>query len=218
VIESEFSAESSPPSSEFPWPPREDDSVPNSLAATWQQSVFHPAWFFRRMPREFDFGWVLGYYIIIGVAAGGISLFWEMVLGPSLAERWLPAGALPSAQSPIIDFLLSPLFLLMALYIGSAVVHLFLLILRGANHGYGTSLRVFCFSAGPQLFAIVPFIGVPVGGIWSMVLTVIGLREAHQTTTGKALFAVLIPTFLLVFLAMLVLLAGALIGLGKAVG
>lgn len=214
MIESEFQAEPSP-TPEFPWPPREDDSVLTALATTWKESVFHPTDFFRRMPREFDFGWVLGYYLIVGVAAAGLTLFWTMVLGPSLMERLWPNTLQPA--NPIVDFLLSPLFMLMGLFIGAAVIHLFLLMFRGARHGFGTTLRVFCFSAGPFLFEVVPFLGAPVGGIWSLVMTVIGLREAHETSTGKVVAAVLVPMFFMLLLAGLLFIAAAVVGLDRAV-
>lgn len=168
------------------------------------------------MPREFGFGWVLGYYLVIGVVGAGISLFWHMVLGPPPLQRWLPASA-ANASNPVIDFLLSPLWLLLGLYIAAGVVHLFLLLVRGARHGFGPTLRVFCFSAGPQLFNVIPYVGPPVGGIWSLVLTVIGLRETHETTTGRALAAVLIPLVLLAGLAVLLFIAAAILGLGRAV-
>ncbi len=167
------------------------------------------------MPTEFDFGWVLSYYLIIGVVAAGISLFWEMLLGPSLAERWLPSSA-SDAGNPFVDFLLSPLWLLLGLYLVAAVIHVVLLVLRGANQGYSATLRVFCFSAGPQLFGVVPFIGPAVGGVWSLVITVIGLREAHKTSTGKAVTAVLLPTVFLLLLAVLLVIAGLLAGLTVA--
>ena len=167
------------------------------------------------MPTEFDFGWVLGYYLIVGVVAAGISLFWEMLLGPPLTERWLPAGAAEPGR-PFVDFLLSPLWLLIGLYIVAAVVHVVLLVVRAANQGYNVTLRVFCFSAGPQLFTIVPFIGPAVGGIWTLVITVIGLREAHKTSTGKAVAAVLLPTFFLLVLAILLVIAGLVAGLTVA--
>lgn len=211
----DFQADPSSPTAEFPWPPRADDSVINALATTWKQSVFQPADFFRRMPREFDFGWVLGYYLIVGVVAGGISLFWRMLLGPSLFERLAPASMRAAGGNPIVDFLLSPLFLLLGLFIATAVVHVCLLVLRGAKHGFGTSLRVFCYSAGPQLFCIVPFVGAAVGGIWSLVVTVIGLREAHETSTGKAVTSILLPLFFFMTLVILMVIAGTLVGLGQ---
>lgn len=195
MIDSEYQPELSNNTASFPWPPRDGDSPIDAIATTWKESVFSPAQFFRRMPREFDFGWVLGYYLIMGVVAAGINLFWRMLLGPSLIERYMPDGATPA--NPVSDFLMSPLMLVIALFIAAGVVHLFLLMFRGAKHGFGTTTRVFCFSSGAGLFAVVPVVGPLVGGVWTLVLTVIGLREAHETSTGKAVASLLVPFFLL---------------------
>jgi hypothetical protein len=214
VIDSDLQSDSSNNTSNFPWPPRETDSVLDALATTWKESVFHPTSFFRRMPREFDFGWVIGYYMLIGIVTAGITLFWQMVLGPSPWQRiLLNQGG--DAGSPFVDFLLSPLLLLVGLLLAAGIVHLFLLMVRGAQHGFGTTLRVFCFSIGPQIFCVVPFVGAAVGGFWSLVITVIGLREAHETTTGRALAGLLIPLFLLVLLAGLLMMAMFVAGVGS---
>ncbi|HSL70647.1 MAG TPA: YIP1 family protein, partial [Longimicrobiales bacterium] len=55
-----------------------------------------------------------------------------------------------------------------------------------------------------------------VGVVWSIVLIVIGLREAHHTTTARAVLAVVIPIGLLLALVvvatMLVLLGIIVVG------
>jgi hypothetical protein len=205
VIDSEYQPELNDNTPSFPWPPRDGESPIDALASTWKESVFSPAHFFRRMPREFDFGWVLGYYLIVGVVAAGINLFWRMLLGPSLIERFMPNGQAPA--NPITEFLMSPLMLVIALFIAAGVVHLFLLMFGGAKHGFSTTARVFCFSSGPGLFAVVPFVGPFVGGIWTLVMTVIGLREAHETSTGKAIASLLVPFVLLSMLMLFVFFA-----------
>ncbi len=211
MIESEYQ-ENVQPSAPFPWPPPENESVLEALARTWKESVFEPKSFFARMPREFGFGWVLVYYLIIGVLSAGISLFWEMMLGPSLLERWLTQdGVQPT--SPVVDFLLSPLWLIIGLYIVAGIIHVCLLIVRGARHGFGATARVIAYSGGPQLFSIVPFVGPVVGGIWSLVITIIGLREAHESTTGRAIAALAIPFALLLILTLLIVAAAFILGL-----
>ena len=162
------------------------------------------------MPREFGLAWAIGYYLIIGVIVAGVNLFWEMVLGPSsLYERFFPTA---EPGSPIVDFLLTPLMLFVGLWVMTGIVHLFLLMLRAGKNEFGTTARVFCYSIGPTVFDIVPFIGPPVGAIWSLVITIIGLREAHETTTGRAVAAILLPLFLLLILFALLFLAGLAIG------
>jgi hypothetical protein len=209
VIESGDQVTSSATPSDFPWPPRENESFLDTLAMTWKESVFHPTSFFRRMPRDISLGSALAYYFTMGIIAAGLSLFWRMVLGGSFIDRLYPDAA---SENPFVDFLLSPILLILALYIGAGVMHLFLLLFRGSKHGFGTTLRVVCMSEGPQLFNIVPFLGPIIGGIWILVLYVIGLREAHETTTGKAVAAILVPVGLVVILGILLALVVILIG------
>ena len=183
----------------FPWPPRDAESVLGAAGRTWRESVFDAASFFRRMPEDAPLGPALVYLIGVTVLASGIQLFWDMLL---LAVRppGEGTGALFAPASPLqalITFFLSPLIMLGALFVGAGIWHLLLRIFGGAKGGFGTTARVFAYAQGPQLFAIVPFLGTLIGAVWGLVIAVIGLREAHRTTTGKALAAVLIPLVLL---------------------
>ena len=210
MIDSDFEAAPSNSTPDFPWPPRENDSILEAAVTTWKESLFHPTSFFRRMPREFDFGWVLGYYLVVGVIGAGLSLFWQMVLGPSpLAGMFMPEA---EPGNPVVEFLLSPLILFVVLWVVSGIVHLFLLMFGARKYGYLTTTRVFCFSSGPTLFEVVPFIGPVVGSTWSLVITIIGLREAHETTTGRAVAAVFVPVFFLLILLGLIFIVGFMAG------
>jgi hypothetical protein len=209
VIESDDPVTSSDTPPDFPWPPRENESLLDAAAMTWKESVFHPTSFFRRMPRESSLGWALGYYLVMGIIGAGLSLFWRMVFGRSILDRLYPDAA---SDSAFVDFLLSPILLLAGLYLAAGVIHLFLVIFQGRKYPFGTTLRVGCYSEGPQLFYIVPFLGPVVGGIWILVLWVIGVREAHETTTGKALASILVPMFLFVMLAVILFIIALLVG------
>ena len=67
-------------------------------------------------------------------------------------------------------------------------------------------------SAGPAVYTVVPILGPAVGAVWSLVILVLGLREAHRTTTGRAAAMVLIPlvgiVMVLALLIVLLVLAG----------
>jgi hypothetical protein len=194
----------------FPWPPREGVSAFDAFVSTWRESCFHPTSFFRRMPRSGGYGAVLTYYLVLGVVVAGIELFWRSVLGFSLSERLMNEDS--SRVNDIVQFLLSPLILILALYAVAGVCHLLLLMLRGATHGFETSSRVFAFSYGPSLANAIPILGGPISFVWMTVLAIIGLREAHQTEGSKAAVAVLIPLFLLLGLLVFVVLAAIMVG------
>ena len=198
----------------FPWPPPEGASVVEAFVNTWRASVFQPTAFFRRMPREADYGAVIVYYLVVSVVAAGCQLFWHMVLPPVSYGPLLEfMKQQESAAGAVVSFLITPVLALSALYIVAGVTHVMLLLVHGEKHGFDPTTRAVAFSHGPALFAIVPYLGNFVAFFWTILLVIIGLREAHETSTGKAATAVLVPLFLLVVLGVLVTLAVLAMGL-----
>lgn len=165
------------------------------------------------MPREDGYGAVLVYYLIIGVIASGVNLFWTSVFHYSgLTSMFMPDMAVDS-MSGVVEFLLSPLLLVLTLYMVSGICHLCLLMTGGARHGFRTTSRVFAFAYSPALLGVIPVLGNFVGFFWMIVLAIIGLREAHETTTGKAAVGVLLPTFFFCTLLIIAFTIAALTGL-----
>ncbi|MDX1673907.1 MAG: YIP1 family protein [Longimicrobiales bacterium] len=178
----------------FPWPPPEDGPILPAFAAAWKGATFDPGRFFAGTPRDRGTGPALLYYLSIGILVAGATLFWDSLpfyAGSAMSESWADLGY--GTVSPLVRFLLAPAFLLAGLFLSSGVVHVLLLIFSGAEHGYGTTLRVFCYANSPTLFGIVPIVGTLVGAVWSLAISIIGLREAHETDGWKAALAVLIP-------------------------
>jgi hypothetical protein len=61
-------------------------------------------------------------------------------------------------------------------------------------------LRVLAYSAVTSLVSWVPFIG-GILSLYGIYLGIVGIREVHNTTTGKAAVVVLITAVILLFLA-----------------
>ncbi|MGH7551759.1 MAG: YIP1 family protein [Longimicrobiales bacterium] len=185
-----------PPS--FPWPPEENGSIAEAFVRTWREGVFHPTAFFRAMPRTRGIGEALLYYLPVGVVAAGISLFWRVVLGPvDFGGNEALARFARETNTPLQGFLLSPLYLLLLLFVAAAVIHVCLKLLGAAHHGFRTTVRVLCFAYSPALLEIIPRLGGLIATIWMTIIAIIGLREAQETTTGRAAAAVLMPVILL---------------------
>jgi hypothetical protein len=92
--------------------------------------------------------------------------------------------------------IVAPVFVLIAVFIWSAILHLFLMLVGGANTGFASTVRVVCYTGTVQVLQVVPFCGGMIGGIWALVLYIIGLAIAHRTTQGKAALAALLPIVL----------------------
>jgi hypothetical protein len=94
----------------------------------------------------------------------------------------------------IIYAVLSPLLVAFGLFLCSAILHLCLMLVGGANRSFETTFRVVCFTGGSaNLFSMIPVCGGFIAFVYSIVLYCIGLSRAHPTTTGKALLAIFLP-------------------------
>ena len=194
----------------FPWPPPEEGPILTALGATWKGATFDPGRFFAGTPRDGGTGAALVYYLALGILVAGVSLFWSAILLPDAAgEASLMAQLGVQPINPLVRFLLAPAILLFALFVSAGVVHVLLLIFDGATHGFGTTVRVFCYAYSPAIFGLVPIIGPLVGGVWSVVLAIIGLREAHEASAWKPAVAVLTPLVGVMILTILMFLIAA---------
>jgi hypothetical protein len=89
---------------------------------------------------------------------------------------------------------LIPVLVIMGMFIWSGILHLCLMIVGGAKKPFETTFRVVCFSSGStSLLSMIPICGGWIAGVWNIVLECIGLARSHETDTGKAVLAVLLP-------------------------
>jgi hypothetical protein len=91
--------------------------------------------------------------------------------------------------------------------------------LLGGTADFGEVMRCLAFAYSPgvlQLFSFFPLLGPLVGFvavIWTIVSTIVAVREAMDFDTGRAVLTVLIPFGIMVVLVVMV---GATLGLGMA--
>jgi hypothetical protein len=174
---------------------------------------------FRRMIRDAGLGGPIIYLLILGTIFGWIGMMWEAVFSAALGDmggafgmgspemqQYMQAYDTPLFRVAQAMFL--PAFLLIFYFIFAAVIHLMMMIVGGANQPFETTARVLAYSSGSTaIFQILPVCGGLIGLVWSLVVNIIGLAEAHETTVGRAVAAVLLPVFLcclcIVFFAVL---------------
>lgn len=160
-----------------------------SFISTVRSTVTSPVSFFSRMSRQGDFINPLVFALIcaeVYVILGGILGILGALVG--LGEIGVAFGSL------VLSIFLVPIAGAIGLFIWAGVLHLLtILIVKPQDTGFETTFRAWSYSLTPVLLAWIPIIGPIISGIWSTVLAVLGLREGHSTTTGKAAAVVLIP-------------------------
>ncbi len=80
----------------------------------------------------------------------------------------------------------APVYVSLRIIVSSVLIHLCLMIVRGGKKGFGATLRVAALSQFPYLFSFLPFIGSWLGIFWSGVLFLVGLKEIHAISYGRA--------------------------------
>jgi hypothetical protein len=182
-----------------PWEDRDAVGILNGLFRTVRESLFRPSAFFGRMPVTGGLADPLLFAMIVGMVGLMFFYLWDILLHDSFQNFMTPelraaAGrnVLRSKDAPFAA-LMTPFLLLIWLFIAAGMLHLFLLMVRGAKAGFEATFRVVSYCVSPFLFLAIPVCGMPITAVWVMSLAIIGLKEAHEISGGKASFAVLFP-------------------------
>jgi hypothetical protein len=152
---------------------------------------------FTVMKREGGLGEPLIYALIGGCLGGIVSLLFSLGLQSLgfFADRHDTFAAMTGMGVGSAAFIvLVPLFIVIGLFIGGAIVHLCLMIVGGANQSFETTFRVIAFSQGSTgPLQMIPICGGLIAGVWALICNCIGLARAHETDIGRAVLAVFLP-------------------------
>ena len=173
-----------------------------TFIATVQAVVLRPVEFFRGILRQGD----LINPLIFAIICYEVSA----ILGGLL--RLVGIGANQGFGSYIASIILAPIFAAIGLFIFSGILHLLVMLIVGSrNSGFEATFRVVAYSAVTSLVSWIPFIGW-ILSLYGIYLGIVGIREMHNTTTGKAALVVLIPAaVVLLILLLLAAVIGAVI-------
>jgi hypothetical protein len=159
-----------------------------------------PANAFTAMKREGGFGDPL-IYAITGGSFGLLFYFIYNFFFSSLsgfgAHRNPFAHMIGTGIGAVFCIIFIPAFIAIGVFISSAIFHVCLMIVGAAKQPFETTFRVVCFAGGSTTpLLVVPVCGAFVSAIWRIVLYCIGFARAHETDTGRAVIAVLLPVVL----------------------
>ncbi len=174
-----------------------------SFINTTREALFSPTKFFKKVAEGQGYWAPLIYGVICGVTGSCMAVLWQWLF----ASRWIPVHLLsmiPFFSIFLIVFLIAlPFMIAFSILVGSGITHLCLMIVGGNKKGFESTFRALSYAYGGNLFGVIPVIGSTIGGIYSLVLTIFGVREGHGISTGKAVLAVLLPLMVLVGLGIL---------------
>lgn len=190
-----------------PWEEEGTQWTFTGLMATLKGALFSPAEFFRKMNVAGGLTNPLLYAMIVGMTGLTFSYLWQALLHDTysgfLAARGAGAVALPPGIGMAAFAIIMPFTLLVVLFVWSGLLHVLLLLVRGARNGFEATFRAAAYGSSASIFLVVPFCGAFIWLLWFVVIVIIGLKEAHGTSGGKASFAVLFPLVICCVLSVL---------------
>jgi hypothetical protein len=200
-----------------PWEDRATNGYFTGLFRTAKDVLVSPSVFFKKMAVTGGLTDPLLFAMIIGTVGLIFLSTWDLVLHDSMKSFMTPemrnaAGrGMSNGMSSPLGIVMMPFLLIIWLFIVSGMLHLFLMMVHGAKAGFEATFRVISYSVSPFLFMVIPYCGMLITMVWMLTIIVIGLRDAHETTGGKATLAVFFPFLLCcgTMLLMAVLFMGA---------
>jgi hypothetical protein len=171
-----------------PWEDLEKMGFLEALMTTLKEVLLSPTQFYRRMPTSGGVKNPLIFGLILGVFGGVLALAWQQVF--LLRIRESPEITTTHLLGITIGL---PFIVLVTLYLGSAIIHLCLMVVGGNRRGFEATFRVIAYSSSTQIFALIPLIGGLIIPIYTLAIEIIGLKEGHGIGTGRAVLAVFLP-------------------------
>ena len=162
-----------------------------SFVGTVKGLVTQPVGFFRGIARQGDYVNPLIFALICTVISAAIGGF----LGILYATLGIGDTGVGGAIGAFVaSMFFMPIIFAVALFVGAGILHLLVaLIIKPADTGFEATFRVVSYANVTELVSWVPVLGPLVAAVGSVALAIVGVREVHETTTGKAALVVLIP-------------------------
>ena len=153
------------------------------------------------------------YYVVI-VAVASLFSAGTLMLGMGSLGSMMGNTAVGIGSVAAIFVIMLVMWIIGA-FISGAIIHIGVLIVGGKN-GIAQTIKAIMYGSTPGLLlGWIPLIGI-LAGIWGLALEIIGVRQLHAITTGRAIIAVIIPGVIIVVLTMLLaaVLAAFVFGMG----
>ena len=190
-----------------PWERRSELGVWKGLYETFKGVLFSPGKVFSTMAHKGGIREPLAFGLLLGSLGAMFGFFWNfLMIGESLVSKWPNLlGQFSLGLIFLVVIILTPLFVLMSMFVVSGILHLSLLIVGGGRSGFEGTFRIVAFSQSTKILDLVPFVGGFVGWFWHLIVQVIGLREMHETSYSRTIIAMILPIVFIFIISMAII-------------
>ncbi len=168
--------------------------------------------------KEETLGEATKYFVVIwAVYSAMFAIFIAFipgVLGPMMGfGSGLMSGMGAGIGLGIFMFVALMFLGIIGVFVGGAVYHIFVYIV-GGRKGIGQTIKAIMYGSTPLLFGWIPLINI-IAGIWSLIIEIVGVRQLHGISTGRAIIAiVLVPVVIGIIIILLAIMAAFIFAVG----
>jgi len=179
-----------------------------SFADTVRRVVLQPVGFFAALPRS---GSLLNPLIFALICTEISAILGGILRLAGVGEGFVTGYGFQVPENQdfgefIGSVIFAPIGGVIGVFVVAGIAHLLVILVVGTTRsGFGATFRVASYASVTSLVSWIPIIGWLLS-LYGIYLSVVGIREMHGTTTGKAVLVVLIPVIVVVVLALLGLL------------
>ena len=124
------------------------------------------------------------------------------IVGPWAAMMGLAAGPILAVAMLVLTFITG----IIAVFIMGLWMHIWVYIV-GGRKGVKQTIKALMYGATPSyLLGWIPFVGL-IAGIWALIVEIIGIRQLHELSTGKAVLAFILAIIIPGIVAAIVIFA-----------
>jgi parallel beta-helix repeat protein len=136
------------------------------------------------------------YYAVISAISAVLSLFIGTLFGSMTRGTNLGMLTEAAAGNAITYFVLFMIRAIIEAFIVGSILHIFVAIV-GGKKGIAQTIKAMMYGSTPGLLlGWIPIIGA-IASIWSQILNILGIRQLHELSTGRAILAVLLMIFII---------------------
>ena len=145
--------------------------------------------------------WLLIYSALFAIIMGAIGGMMASLIPAMQNIPLLGAGTgLMAAVSTFVMLLIGGII---GIFIGAGIIHIGVLIV-GGKKGYGQTLKALVYGGTPSyVLGWIPVVGM-IAGIWALIVEILGIKELHEVSTGRAIIAVIIPIVIIAVIFMVI--------------
>lgn len=187
------------PEIEVPWERLDTFGFFFGIWETIKRAMLQPAIFFHSMPLGRGQIKPLIFYLLIAGFQIVMHMLWNMF---GIGTHATPEAGIAGTMIMLVVY---PLILTVLLYFMAALVHLSMGLVGVVTRGFEGTLRALTYGSAPMILVVIPMIGPLIGAIWSIVVTFLGYKHIHRTSTVKVLAAMLLSLFPFAFVLFMVL-------------